>query len=48
MGFTRKVIKEGNHIDRPSKGDEITVEYTGNLYEPSAGPEKDFRGEQCV
>jgi len=32
--------------DRPNKGDEVTNEYTDNLYDPSVGPEKDFRGKQ--
>ena len=48
MGVTKKVIKEGNGTDRPSNGDEVTIEYTGNLYDPSVDPEKDFRGKQYV
>ena len=33
MGVTRKVLKEGNGKDKPKKGDEVTIEYTGNLYD---------------
>ncbi|KAK3176853.1 hypothetical protein OEA41_008178 [Lepraria neglecta] len=46
MGVTRKTIKQGNSTERPKKGDEVTIEYTGNLYDSSVGPEKDFRGKQ--
>lgn len=46
MGVTRKVIKEGSGSEMPKEGDEITVEYTGYLYDPNVGPEKDFKGEQ--
>ena len=48
MGFTRKVIEVGNGFDMPQKEDEITVEYTGYLYDSNVGPEKDFKGEQYV
>ncbi|KAL8732053.1 MAG: hypothetical protein Q9166_003006 [cf. Caloplaca sp. 2 TL-2023] len=45
MGVTRKVLKEGNGTDQPKKGDEVTIEYTGNLYdEKEAG--NDYRGNQ--
>lgn len=37
MGVTRKVLKEGNGIDKPKKGDEVTIEYTGNLFDENAG-----------
>ncbi|KAK3167623.1 hypothetical protein OEA41_010750 [Lepraria neglecta] len=46
MGVTRKVIKQGNGTDKPKNGDEVTIEYTGNLHDSSVGPEKDFRGKQ--
>ena len=48
MDVSKRVIKEGNGTDKPSKGDQVIIEYTGNLYDPSVGPEKDFRGEQYV
>ncbi|MCJ1250389.1 FK506-binding protein 2B [Trapelia coarctata] len=46
MGVTRKVVKEGNGVDRPQKGDEVTIEYTGNLYDSSKGADNDYRGTQ--
>ncbi len=45
MGVTRKVLKEGNGTDKPKKGDEVTIEYTGNLYDP-AEEGNDYRGTQ--
>lgn len=45
MGVTRKVLKEGNGKDKPVKGDEVTIEYTGNLYDEEAH-HNDYRGEQ--
>ena len=45
MGVTRKVLKEGNGKDIPKKGDEVTIEYTGNLYDESKA-DNDYRGTQ--
>jgi FK506-binding protein 1 len=47
MGVTRKVLKPGNGVDKPQKGDEVTIEYTGNLYDAdkAAG---DYRGKEWV
>ena len=45
MGVTRKLLKEGNGVDRPKKGDEVTIEYTGNLYDSSKA-DNDYRGTQ--
>jgi len=46
MGVTRKVVKQGNGVDRPQTGDEVTIEYTGNLYDPSKGADNDYRGKE--
>jgi len=46
MGVTRKVLKQGNGADRPQKGDEVTIEYTGNLYNEEKGAGNDYRGNQ--
>ena len=46
MGVTRKILQQGNGSDRPNKGDMVTIEYTGNLYDDAAGAGKDFRGKQ--
>ncbi|KAI4218784.1 MAG: hypothetical protein L6R36_008752 [Xanthoria steineri] len=45
MGVTRKVLKEGNGTDKPKKGDVVTIEYTGNLYDESKA-DNDYRGTQ--
>ncbi|MCJ1231372.1 hypothetical protein MMC12_008049 [Toensbergia leucococca] len=34
---------QGDANKKPNKGDEVTNEYTDNLYDPSVGLEKDFR-----
>ena len=45
MGVTRKVLSEGNGSDKPQKGDDVTIEYTGNLYDEAV--EDEFhRGKQ--
>ena len=46
MGLQRKVVQPGNGVDYPKKGDTVTIQYTGNLYDEAAGPEKDYRGAQ--
>ncbi|KAK3177886.1 hypothetical protein OEA41_000018 [Lepraria neglecta] len=46
MGVTRKLIKKGNGTEKPKKGDEVIIEYTGNFHDASVGLEKDFRGKQ--
>jgi len=43
MGVTKKLISPGNGTDKPKKGDNITMEYTGNLYDPNA---QDGKGKQ--
>ena len=45
MGVTKKVLKPGNGTDKPKKGDEVTIEYTGNLYDESQSS-NDYRGKQ--
>ncbi len=45
MGVTRKVLKPGNGIDKPKKGDEVTIEYTGNLYDEKCA-DNDYRGKE--
>jgi FK506-binding protein 1 len=48
MGVTREVIKQGTGAEKPRKGDEVTVEYTGYLYDDKVGPEKNYRGRKYV
>ena len=45
VGVTRKLLKPGNGTDKPKKGDEVTIEYTGNLYDEKY-PDNDYRGEK--
>lgn len=47
MGVTRKVLKDGNGVDKPKKGDEVTIEYTGNLHDDSQAG-NDYRGKESV
>ncbi|WPH01567.1 Hypothetical protein R9X50_00441400 [Acrodontium crateriforme] len=43
MGVTKKLISAGNGVDKPQKGDTITMEYTGTLYDANA---PDNKGKQ--
>ncbi|KAL1952442.1 hypothetical protein VTO42DRAFT_5475 [Malbranchea cinnamomea] len=36
MGVTKTVLRPGNGVDRPVKGDEVIIEYRGCLYDPNA------------
>lgn len=45
MGVSRKVIEPGNGVDHPKKGDEVTIEYTGCLYDPKE-KDNEHRGTQ--
>lgn len=45
VGVTRKLLKPGNGTDKPKKGDEVTIEYTGNLYDEKYA-DNDYRGEK--
>lgn len=35
MGVEKTLISEGNGTDKPKKGDTVTMEYTGWLYDTS-------------
>lgn len=48
MGVKKEVLKDGNGKDYPSKGDKVTIEYTGNLYDQEAGKDNHYRGKQYV
>ncbi|GAB7359282.1 hypothetical protein MBLNU230_g5936t1 [Neophaeotheca triangularis] len=43
MGVTKQVISQGDGATKPSAGDTILMEYTGNLYDES---KPDKRGKQ--
>ena len=46
MGYTKKVLQQGNGVDKPKKGDTVTIQYTGNLYDESVGAHNNFRGSE--
>jgi len=33
MGVEKQLLQDGNGVDKPKKGDEVTIEYTGWLYD---------------
>ncbi|KAI9736359.1 MAG: FK506-binding protein 1B [Cirrosporium novae-zelandiae] len=45
MGVTRKVIKEGNGVDHPQKGDLVGMEYTGYLHDEAAAA-NEYKGKK--
>nr|POE51756.1 peptidyl-prolyl cis-trans isomerase [Quercus suber] len=48
MGVTKQLISPGNGSDKPKAGDNITMEYTGNLYDPSAPNNKGQQFDSSV
>jgi len=38
MGVDRKILSDGNGKDFPKAGDNVTIEYTGNLYDAEVKP----------
>ncbi|KIX02300.1 uncharacterized protein Z518_08240 [Rhinocladiella mackenziei CBS 650.93] len=43
--LSKKLIRSGNNADYPKRGDEVTIEYTGWLYDPSKADEG-YKGAQ--
>nr|POF02993.1 peptidyl-prolyl cis-trans isomerase [Quercus suber] len=48
MGVTKQLISPGNGTDKPKAGDNITMEYTGTLYDPSAPNNKGKQFDSSV
>ena len=48
MGVDKRTLKPGNGKDYPAKGDEVTIEYTGNLYDANVGEANHYRGDKYV
>jgi FK506-binding protein 1 len=40
MAVEKVILKEGNGVDTPKKGDTVKMEYTGWLYDPSKPDKK--------
>ena len=45
MGVEKEILNAGNGEDYPTKGDEVTIEYTGNLYDETQ-ENNNYRGKQ--
>ncbi|EEH40053.2 hypothetical protein PAAG_08870 [Paracoccidioides lutzii Pb01] len=45
MGVTKRVLKKGNGVDKPSKGDEVVINYKGCLYDPTAA-DRNYMGDE--
>ncbi|KIW32788.1 uncharacterized protein PV07_04311 [Cladophialophora immunda] len=43
--FHKQLLFEGNGTDYPRKGDEVSIEYTGWLYDASK-PDQDYKGDK--
>ncbi|KAI9839169.1 MAG: hypothetical protein M1819_003162 [Sarea resinae] len=41
-----QVLKQGDGTNKPSAGDQVTIEYTGYLYNAEAGEANGFKGKQ--
>ena len=41
----KQLIKHGNGVDKPKKGDEVTIQYTGWLYDASKAANQ-YRGKE--
>jgi FK506-binding protein 1 len=41
----KQLIRSGNGVDKPKKGDEVTIEYTGWLYDASQAANQ-YRGAE--
>lgn len=46
MGVTKKILSPGNGTDKPKAGDQISMLYTGCLYDQNAGEANHFMGKQ--
>lgn len=43
----KTTISQGNGVDYPKRGDQVTIEYTGWLHDPSKA-DNEFKGKQYV
>ncbi|PLB40520.1 FKBP-type peptidyl-prolyl cis-trans isomerase [Aspergillus candidus] len=45
MGVTKTLLREGNGVDIPQKGDNVAIHYTGCLHDPSS-PDNHYMGKK--
>lgn len=47
MGVTKTLLREGNGVDIPKKGDTVAIHYTGCLHDPSSA-DNHYMGKKYV
>ena len=47
MSLQKKLLREGNKTDYPKRGDKVTIEYTGWLYDAGKA-DNQYRGDKYV
>ena len=47
MAVTKKVLRSGNGVDKPNKGDEVVIDYTGYLYDTDAAS-NNYMGDELA
>jgi len=45
MGYTKTILKYGDGVNKPKPGDQVTIEYTGCLYD-ALQVANDYKGKQ--
>ncbi|KAF4302737.1 hypothetical protein GTA08_BOTSDO08728 [Botryosphaeria dothidea] len=48
MGVTKQTLTPGNGVDRPRSGDDVTIEYTGYLFDASAPQNKGKKFDSSI
>ncbi len=48
MSVTTKILERDDDTNKPTKGNVVIVEYTGNLYDEAMGEETNYRGRKWV
>ncbi|KAF2242927.1 peptidyl-prolyl cis-trans isomerase [Trematosphaeria pertusa] len=48
MGVEKQIVKPGNGVDTPKKHDEVSMEYTGWLYDETAADKKGNKFDSSV
>ncbi|OMP88977.1 FK506-binding protein 1B [Diplodia seriata] len=48
MAVTKQTLAPGNGVDRPRAGDDVTIEYTGYLFDASAAENKGKKFDSSI